>query len=86
MVGSVRATAWILDVGHRATRLACDVPPGQRALAAIKDAAQRALGIAPDLPLGVRELETAPELLFLVPRGGQRFGVLAVFGRVDPET
>ncbi|MBC7974295.1 MAG: ASCH domain-containing protein [Myxococcales bacterium] len=57
---------------HRATRLACDVPPGQRALTAIAETASRELGCTLGIPLGVRTPETTPELLFLVPHGGQR--------------
>lgn len=51
-------------------RFACDVPPGVRALAAVREAAQRELAIALDIPLGVRGLDSAPELLFLVPSAG----------------
>jgi uncharacterized protein YhfF len=68
----MRATAWILDVAHRATRLECDVPAGRRALAAIEEAAEHELGITLGLPLGVRAIDTAPEMLFLVPLGARR--------------
>ena len=82
----MQATAWILDVCHRATRLDCDVPAGQRALVAIHDAAQRTLGLTLGHPIGVRDIETAPELLFLVPLGGERrdWQALPAFAASDP--
>lgn len=67
----MRATTWILDLGHRVRRLECDVPAGMRALVAVRQAAPRDLAESLPLPLGARALDTAPELLFLVPRRGQ---------------
>ncbi len=67
-------------------QLACEVPAGQRALAAIEDAAQREFGGPLSIPLGSRAVDTAPEFLFLVPRGDPRHGwrSLADLGTSDP--
>jgi uncharacterized protein YhfF len=65
----MQATAWILDITHRARRLSCPVPPGTRPLAAVKEAAQRELGLVLDGPLATSEDAGAGhELLFLLPR------------------
>jgi uncharacterized protein YhfF len=81
----MQATAWILDVAHRARRLVCEVPQGMRALEAVEDEIQRALGVKPFVPLGVRAADTAPELLYLVPAGGVRtdFTLLPAWARDD---
>jgi uncharacterized protein YhfF len=63
----MQATAWILDVGHRARRLVCDVPPGARPLASVHDQAERELGITLGGPLAGR----GPDLMFLHPRRGE---------------
>jgi uncharacterized protein YhfF len=57
-----------------------------RALAAAKPAAQQGLGVALGVPLGARALDTAPELLFLLPRGGEGPGWLPLrdFAPADP--
>ena len=70
----MQATAWILDVAHRAQRLNCDVPAGVRVLAAVEEAAKHELGVTLGMPLGIRALDTAPELLFLLPGGAQAPG------------
>lgn len=61
------ATAWVLDVSHRAHRFSCEVPAGQRALTAVRAWARRDLGLELATPLGVRGLDGAAELIFLDP-------------------
>jgi uncharacterized protein YhfF len=80
----MQATAWILDVTHRARRLSCAVPRGARPLAAVQEAAQRELGAAIGGPLGMSgDLDAAPELLFLVPRAAVDWEPLREWGPAD---
>jgi uncharacterized protein YhfF len=74
----MRATAWILDVTHRARRLSCDVPPGARALPVIEAAVLRELGVAPGMPTGVRDLDVDPAFVFMMPRPGEGDGWVAL--------
>lgn len=67
----MQATAWVLDVGHRARRLVCEVPPDTRALVSVHALLERELALSPGDPLGVRGTDAAPELLFLHPRRGE---------------
>jgi uncharacterized protein YhfF len=80
----VQATAWILDVTHRARRLSCAVPRGARPLATVKEAAQRELGTALGGPLGMSGAPgAAPELLFLVPHAVAGWEPLREWGPAD---
>jgi uncharacterized protein YhfF len=65
------ATAWILDVTHRAQRLTCDVPSDARAVPAVRELIVGKLGLSLGGPLGFRNLESAPELMYLLPRTGE---------------
>ncbi len=76
----MRATAWILDVTHRVRRLECDVPPGVRALAAIEGAMPRELGAELGDPIGIQALDTAPAMLFVLPRTGDGDGWMLLSG------
>jgi uncharacterized protein YhfF len=66
----MRATAWILDVAHRVRRLECEVPAGVRALAVVEGAMPEALRALVGDPIGARALDTAPALLYVLPRTG----------------
>jgi uncharacterized protein YhfF len=67
----MQATAWVLDVSHRARRLACEVPPGTRPLAAVHELVGRDLALSLGDPLGVGGPGDAPRFLFLHPRRGE---------------
>lgn len=81
----MQATVWLLDVAHRARRFTCEVPEGTRALSAVEHALERQLGVRVMLPVGLRGLESAPEFLFLLPKGARdvSFMPLAEFAASD---
>src|ERR1043165_7342411 len=67
----MHATAWILDVAHRARRLVCEVPPGMRALVSAHECIGRELALSLGDPLGVGGGEAAPAFMFLHPTRGE---------------
>lgn len=71
IIGPMRATALVLDRGHRGRRVECEVSAGVRPLAALTDAI-RAAGIELDFggPIGVRSGESA-RFLFVLPWPGE---------------
>lgn len=80
----MQATAWILDVTHRARRLSCAVPPGARPLTAVQETAQRELGVTLGTPLGLSGAPgAAPDFLFLVPRAIAGWEPLREWGPAD---
>jgi uncharacterized protein YhfF len=67
----MNATVWVLDVAHRAQRLACEVPADRRPLAAATELVAQALGLTFACPAGVRARGDQIELVFLHPRPGE---------------
>lgn len=67
----MQATALVLDVAHRAQRLACEVPADRRPLAAASELVAQTLGLRFACPAGVRARGDATDFVFLHPRPGE---------------